>query len=184
MPCCYTSKSINPPSCILQEIKEIILKNNEAWRKLLLLKIIENIQHKTSFFFFFNSTKVSFYFVWMWICLSCCVQEPKVRENESLDGNCWVVRCLSPQASGVFQIAVLVKAILFSKRLAEAYQRCVFTGRYKQVLASLWRSGQKLCLSQAVWPCEEEEARPSLWLTILAQNWPMCKQLWACKRWQ
>lgn len=78
---------------------------------------------------FFNSTTVSFYLVWMWICLSCCPVYRKVRENESLDGNCWVVHCLSPQASGVFQIAVLVKAILFSKRLAEAYQCCVFTGR-------------------------------------------------------
>lgn len=179
MSCCYTSKSSNPPFSKKSFSK--IMKHEENFY---CSKSLKTFNTRPRFFFFFNSTKVSFYFVWMWICLSCCVQEPKVRENESLDGNCWVVHCLSLQASRVFQIAVLVKAILFSKRLAEAYQRCVFTGRYKQVLASLWRSGQKPCLSQAAWPCEEEEARPSLWLTILAQNWPMCKQLWACKRWQ
>lgn len=81
----------------------------------------------------------SFYLVWIWICLDCCpmYRNGKYEKNKSLDCKYGVVHYISPQARRTFQRAVLVKATLFSKRLAEVYLHYVFTGKYEQVLPSL-----------------------------------------------
>lgn len=98
------------------------------------------------------------------------MQEEKERGSKTLNCKCFVVYYISHQARRLFQITILVEAVLFSERLAEAYLCYVFGGRCNHVLPGFWRSDSSSARFGLGGPVEGDQAGSQ-------PLWHLCKQV-------